>query len=160
MTTGFSQLVSHRSFSHGRSRCRNYQRYPVPRRPGYVCLDLCLICPRGTHFILSAMHFINNEQEHLRELASTNVDDRYIAIVSKLTPTNALFCKQSTQHEIYAAPFFKSVHTGVAAVLCSYSMSAICSPFSIELSCEPIDRVNGIYACEQPEILNGLLKGS
>lgn len=32
-------------------------------------------------------------------------------------------------------------------------------PMSIQLICDRIDRVNGVYACEQPETLNDLLKG-
>jgi beta-glucosidase len=124
-----------------------------------VCLELCLVCPRGIHFIFSAKHFINNEQEHFRELGSSNVDARYVTTVSNLTPTNTRSCNPSTQHEIYAAPFLKSVQAGVAAVMCSYSTSLIYSQIPIQLSRDFIDRVNGIYACEQPEILNDLLKG-
>ncbi|KAH9010565.1 glycoside hydrolase superfamily, partial [Lactarius pseudohatsudake] len=43
-----------------------------------------------------AKHYINNEQEHDRTKSSSNVDDR-------------------TQHEIYAAPFLRSVMAGVAS---------------------------------------------
>ncbi|KAI0338576.1 hypothetical protein BDW22DRAFT_1362622 [Trametopsis cervina] len=50
-----------------------------------------------------AKHFINNEQEHKRTQASSNVDDR-------------------TQHEIYAHPFLRSVMAGVASVMCSYNL--------------------------------------
>jgi len=39
-------------------------------------------------FIFSAKHFINNEQEHFRELGSSNVDDRYGTTASNLTSTN------------------------------------------------------------------------
>ncbi|KAG8812312.1 hypothetical protein FRC17_002082, partial [Serendipita sp. 399] len=42
-----------------------------------------------------AKHWLNNEQEHYRDYSSSNVDDR-------------------TQHEVYAAPFLKSVLAGVA----------------------------------------------
>ncbi|KAI9457438.1 beta-glucosidase [Lactarius psammicola] len=58
-----------------------------------------------------AKHYINNEQEHKRTQSSSNVDDR-------------------TQHEIYAAPFLRSVMAGVASMMCSYNL------------------VNGTYACE------------
>ncbi|KAI9434675.1 beta-glucosidase [Lactarius indigo] len=68
-----------------------------------------------------AKHYINNEQEHGRTQSSSNVDDR-------------------TQHEIYAAPFLRSVMAGVASVMCSYNL------------------VNGIYACENNSTLNGILK--
>jgi beta-glucosidase len=46
-----------------------------------------------------------------------------------------------TQHEIYLAPFRACVDAGVGAVMCSYN------------------RVNGTYACENPDTLNGWLKG-
>ncbi|KAH9028191.1 beta-glucosidase [Lactarius pseudohatsudake] len=68
-----------------------------------------------------AKHYINNEQEHDRTKSSSNVDDR-------------------TQHEIYAAPFLRSVMAGVASVMCSYNL------------------VNGTYACENNSTLNSILK--
>ncbi|KAH9055806.1 beta-glucosidase [Lactarius deliciosus] len=68
-----------------------------------------------------AKHYINNEQEHNRTQSSSNVDDR-------------------TQHEIYAAPFLRSVMAGVASVMCSYNL------------------VNGVYACDNNSTLNGILK--
>ncbi|KAF9457106.1 beta-glucosidase [Collybia nuda] len=70
----------------------------------------------------TAKHYINNEQEHFRTESSSNVDDR-------------------TQHEIYAAPFLRSVQANVAAVMCSYN------------------QINGSYACENDKMLNGVLKG-
>ncbi|KAI0061287.1 beta-glucosidase [Artomyces pyxidatus] len=69
-----------------------------------------------------AKHFINNEQENFRTQESSNVDDR-------------------TEHEIYAAPFLRSVMAGVASVMCSYNL------------------VNGTYACENDRTLNEILKG-
>ncbi|KAG8759897.1 hypothetical protein FRC14_004667 [Serendipita sp. 396] len=68
-----------------------------------------------------AKHWLNNEQEHFRDYGSSNVDDR-------------------TQHELYAAPFLKSVVAGVASVMCAYN------------------RVSNKYSCASPELLNGLLK--
>ncbi|KAF8649775.1 hypothetical protein AX16_005541 [Volvariella volvacea WC 439] len=70
----------------------------------------------------TAKHYINNEQEHFRETSSSVVDDR-------------------TQHELYAAPFLRSVQANVAAVMCSYN------------------QINGSYACENDKMLNGILKG-
>ncbi|PIL26516.1 hypothetical protein GSI_12274 [Ganoderma sinense ZZ0214-1] len=49
-----------------------------------------------------AKHYINNEQEHLREHESSDVDDR-------------------TEHEIYVHPFMRAVQAGVASVMCSYN---------------------------------------
>ncbi len=63
----------------------------------------------------------HSEQEHERTQSSSNVDDR-------------------TQHEVYAAPFLRSVMAGVASVMCSYNL------------------VNGTYACENNSTLNGILK--
>ena len=62
-----------------------------------------------------------SEQEFGRTQSSSNVDDR-------------------TQHEIYAAPFLRSVMAGVASVMCSYNL------------------VDGTYACENNNTLNGILK--
>ena len=36
--------------------------------------------------MFSAKHFINNEQEHFRDLGSSNVDNRYVATVSDSIP--------------------------------------------------------------------------
>jgi hypothetical protein len=110
-------------------------------------------------FTFSAKHFINNEQEHLRQVSSSNVDERCVGAVPIPTPTNTRSCKPRTQHEIYAAPFLKSVHAGLASVMCSYSTSSLYSPVSIQFRCNSIDRVNGIHACEQPGTLKDLLKG-
>ncbi|KAI1795339.1 glycoside hydrolase superfamily [Ganoderma leucocontextum] len=49
-----------------------------------------------------AKHFLNNEQEHLRDHESSHVDDR-------------------TEHEIYVHPFMRAVQAGVASVMCSYN---------------------------------------
>ncbi|KAI9466578.1 beta-glucosidase [Lactarius psammicola] len=68
-----------------------------------------------------AKNFINNEQETQRDHYSSTVDDR-------------------TQHEIYAAPFLRSVMAGVAAIMCSSNL------------------VNGTYACENNNLLNRILK--
>ena len=52
---------------------------------------------------------------------SSNVDDR-------------------TQHEIYVAPFLRSVMAGITSIMCSYNL------------------VNGTYACENNSTLSGILK--
>jgi beta-glucosidase len=46
-----------------------------------------------------------------------------------------------TQHEIYLPPFKAAVDAGVGAIMCSYNL------------------VNGIYACENPDTQNTVLKG-
>jgi beta-glucosidase-like glycosyl hydrolase len=63
----------------------------------------------------------NSEQENQRMMESSNVDDR-------------------TQHEIYVAPFLRSVMAGVTSVMCSYNL------------------INGTYACENDHTINQILK--
>ena len=63
----------------------------------------------------------NSEQENRRSMESSNFDDR-------------------TEHEIYVAPFLRSVMAGVASVMCSYNL------------------VNGTYACENNHTMDGILK--
>ncbi|EJD04021.1 uncharacterized protein FOMMEDRAFT_187156 [Fomitiporia mediterranea MF3/22] len=81
---------------------------------------------RGTQSIgvqACAKHFINNEQEHSREQASSNVDDR-------------------TQHEIYGLPFLRSVQAGVASFMCSYSK------INGTYACENDKMLNGVLKGE------------
>ncbi|KAF8496226.1 beta-glucosidase [Russula emetica] len=68
-----------------------------------------------------AKHYINNEQENQRMMESSNVGDR-------------------TQHEIYVAPFLRSVMAGLTSVMCSYNL------------------INGTYACENDYTINHILK--
>jgi beta-glucosidase len=46
-----------------------------------------------------------------------------------------------TVHELYLWPFYDAVKANVASVMCSYN------------------RVHGTWACENDELLNGILKG-
>ncbi|GLB36355.1 putative beta-glucosidase [Lyophyllum shimeji] len=85
----------------------------------------------------TAKHYINNEQEHFRDSSSSN--DRKMAHLSPNPFFLLKACNQ--QHEIYAAPFLRSVQANVAAVMCSYN------------------QINGSYACENDKMLNGILKG-
>ncbi|KAF8305963.1 beta-glucosidase [Clavulina sp. PMI_390] len=66
-----------------------------------------------------AKHFVGNEQEHNRTTSSSNIDDK-------------------TMHEVYAAPFLRSIQANVVSVMCSY--------------------MNGTYACEDDRTLNQILK--
>src|SRR6266571_1744453 len=70
---------------------------------------------------MTVIQLRHSEQEHERTQSSSNVDDR-------------------TQHEIYAAPFLRSVMAGVTSVMCSSNL------------------VNGTYACENNNLLNRILK--
>ncbi|CZS94149.1 probable beta-D-glucoside glucohydrolase [Rhynchosporium agropyri] len=49
-----------------------------------------------------AKHFLGNEQEHNRESASSNIDDR-------------------TVHELYMWPFAEAVRANVSSIMCSYN---------------------------------------
>jgi beta-glucosidase len=63
----------------------------------------------------------NSEQENQRMMESSNVDDR-------------------TEHEVYVAPFLRSVMAGLASVMCSYNL------------------INDTYACGNNHTINGILK--
>jgi beta-glucosidase len=52
-----------------------------------------------------------------------------------------VFVDQQTLHEVYAAPFAEAVKVGVSSIMCSYN------------------RVNGQFACGNPDTLKTLLKG-
>ncbi|KAL7414273.1 beta-glucosidase [Mrakia frigida] len=68
-----------------------------------------------------AKHFIANEQERNRTTISSNVNDR-------------------TLHEVYLAPFLRSIQADVASVMCSYN------------------QINGSWGCQNSALLNGVLK--
>ncbi|KAK6971550.1 glycoside hydrolase family 3 protein [Favolaschia claudopus] len=71
----------------------------------------------------SAKHYINNEQEHFRDMSSSIVDDR-------------------TQHELYALPFLRSVQANVASVMCSYNQ------INSSFACENDKMLNGVLKTE------------
>ncbi|KAH7061423.1 beta-glucosidase [Macrophomina phaseolina] len=80
-----------------------------------------------------AKHFVGNEQETQR--SNTVLPDGTHA---EATSSNI---DDRTMHELYLWPFTEAVKAGVASVMCSYN------------------RLNQTYACENPKLLNGLLKG-
>ncbi|KAK7032002.1 glycoside hydrolase family 3 protein [Favolaschia claudopus] len=71
----------------------------------------------------SAKHYINNEQEHFRDMSSSIVDDRF-------------------QHELYALPFLRSVQANVASVMCSYNQ------INSSFACENDKMLNGVLKTE------------
>ncbi|GIJ86472.1 hypothetical protein Asppvi_005361 [Aspergillus pseudoviridinutans] len=78
-----------------------------------------------------AKHFIGNEQETQRSdgfINGVHVD----AVSSNID--------NRTLRELYAWPFADAVRAGTASIMCSYN------------------RLNNIYACENNEALNGMLK--
>ncbi|KAF2466875.1 beta-glucosidase [Lindgomyces ingoldianus] len=76
-------------------------------------------------------HFIANEQETQR---SQTVSDRDVteAISSNVD--------DRTLHELYLWPFAEAIKAGTASIMCSYN------------------RINSTYACENPELLEQLLR--
>jgi beta-glucosidase len=56
------------------------------------------------------------------------------------TDATDVFIDQQTLHEVYAAPFAAAVKAGVSSVMCSYN------------------KINGRYACGNPDTLIGILK--
>lgn len=66
-------------------------------------------------------HYIANEQELNRETMSSNVDEK-------------------TMHELYLAPYYDAVKSGVAATMCSYN------------------QLDGTWACENDQVMNKFLK--
>lgn len=88
----------------------------------------------------SAKHFIAYEQETQRNPAGT-FDANYTPLQNA---SNAMSVSSNvedrTLHELYMWPFANSVRAGVANVMCSYN------------------RVNSSWACQNPKVLNGLLK--
>ncbi|KAF2736511.1 beta-glucosidase [Polyplosphaeria fusca] len=76
-------------------------------------------------------HFVGNEQESRRDSGSSN-GTKVQAISSNID--------DRTLHELYAWPFADAIKAGTASIMCSYN------------------RVNSVYACENSELLNHMLK--
>jgi beta-glucosidase len=86
---------------------------------------------QSQHVIATLKHYAFNEQETNRMTDSSDLDLR-------------------TAHEIYLPPFEAGVKAGAGSVMCSYNRINLTPPF---------DSANSIYACEDPQTLNGILKG-
>ncbi|KAI9641783.1 hypothetical protein NHQ30_009642 [Ciborinia camelliae] len=78
-------------------------------------------------------HFIGNEQETARTDSILPNGMTVEGISSNMD--------DRTFHEVYLWPFADAIRAGTASIMCSYN------------------RVNGTYACENPHILNDILKG-
>ncbi|KAG4026756.1 hypothetical protein MFRU_037g00670 [Monilinia fructicola] len=81
----------------------------------------------------SSKHFIGNEQETQRTNTRLPNGTNIEAISSNID--------DRTLHELYLWPFADAVRAGTTSIMCSYN------------------RVNGTYACENPHLLNDILKG-
>ncbi|RAL58728.1 hypothetical protein DID88_003034 [Monilinia fructigena] len=81
----------------------------------------------------SSKHFIGNEQETQRTNTGLPNGTNIEAISSNID--------DRTLHELYLWPFADAVRAGTTSIMCSYN------------------RVNGTYACENPHLLNDILKG-
>ncbi|KAF4302145.1 putative beta-glucosidase m [Botryosphaeria dothidea] len=107
---------------------RNWEGFSVDP---YLCgiLNADTVIGVQENAIVSAKHYIGNEQETNRNPTSTtgnasvssNIDDR-------------------TMHELYLWPFQDVVKAGAGSVMCSYN------------------RINGSYGCQNSKTQNGLLK--
>lgn len=81
----------------------------------------------------TSKHLIANEQETQRT-NTTRQDGTHINAISSNIDDRTL-------HELYLWPFYDAVKAGTASVMCSYQ------------------RLNQTYTCENPALLNGILKG-
>ena len=71
--------------------------------------------------------------------------------------TSTSLVDDRTQHEVYAHPFLRSVQAGVASAMCSYSEYDL--KIRPNFTNSPIDIINETYACENDQLINGVLKG-
>ncbi|ODV93516.1 hypothetical protein PACTADRAFT_5293 [Pachysolen tannophilus NRRL Y-2460] len=81
--------------------------------------------------IACVRHLIGNEQETFRQVGEW--DNNLQASISSNIGDRAM-------HEVYLFPFADAINAGAGSVMCSFN------------------RVNNSYACENPALLNGLLK--
>ena len=77
----------------------------------------------------------------IRGIQSQDVMAQAKHFVAYDTNSYNVFVDQQTLHEVYAAPFEQAVKAGVSSVMCSYN------------------RVNGPFACDNPDTLKTILKG-
>lgn len=110
---------------------RNWEGFsPDPYLTG-VAVDLTIRAMQETGVQATIKHLIGNEQETQRKPTEVN-GVRTEALSSNID--------DRTMHELYLWPFADAVHAGVSSVMCAYN------------------RVNGTYACENAQLLNGLLR--
>ncbi|GLA04723.1 hypothetical protein AnigIFM60653_004782 [Aspergillus niger] len=88
------------------------------------------VIPCGKHFLL-------NEQETNRSEVYWSNNAVTVPLNNTAYSSNA---DDKTLHEAYLWPFYDGVKAGLGAVMCA------------------MNRVNGTYACEHPNLLNNLLK--
>ncbi|KAF8312329.1 glycoside hydrolase [Clavulina sp. PMI_390] len=112
-----------------------------------------------------AKHYIGNEQEHNRTAESSNIDDKTVRssqdIIHIYRLEVSLIDTWRQIHEVYAAPFLRSVQAGVASAMCSYNLSKGSSkgrPIRA-LTLFLFRSVNGTYACDNDYTMNVILKG-
>ncbi|KAF7588869.1 hypothetical protein BBP40_005054 [Aspergillus hancockii] len=103
---------------------------PDPYLTG-IAMDLTIRGSQKAGVQVSAKHYVGNEQETQR--SQTVVNGTVVEGISSNIDDRTL-------HELYIWPFAHAVRAGAASVMCSYN------------------RLNRTYACENPRILNEILK--
>jgi beta-glucosidase len=119
---------------------RNWEGFsPDPYLTG-VAMEETIIGVQSQGVQCSAKHFIAYEQETQRNPEGT-FDSNYNPLQNA---SNAMSVSSNvedrTLHELYMWPFANAVKAGVSNVMCAYN------------------RVNASWACQNPKVLNGLLK--
>ncbi|KAG9187063.1 beta-glucosidase [Alternaria panax] len=111
---------------------RNWEGFgPDPYLAG-VAMNESIFGIQGAGVQTSSKHYVGNEQETQRT-RSIRDDGTVVEAISANIDDRTL-------HELYIWPFANAVHAGTTSVMCGYN------------------RVNGSYACANPEILNTILK--
>ncbi|KAF4839873.1 putative beta-glucosidase G [Colletotrichum siamense] len=111
---------------------RNWEGFSVDPYLTGVAMSLTIKGMQDAGVQACAKHFIGNEQETQRTNSWLENGTEIAAISSNID--------DRTLHELYLWPFADSIRAGVATVMCSYN------------------RLNQTYACENSNLLNGILK--
>lgn len=107
---------------------RNWESFgPDPYLAG-VAMNASVLGIQSVGVQACSKHYIGNEQETQRT-STTNADGTAIEAISSNIDNRTL-------HEYYVWPFANAVKAGTASIMCSYN------------------RVNGLYACENPSVLS------
>ncbi|KAL0933496.1 beta-glucosidase G 2 [Colletotrichum truncatum] len=111
---------------------RNWEGFSVDPYLTGVAMRLTIEGMQDAGVQACAKHFIGNEQETQRTNSWLENGTEIAAISSNID--------DRTLHELYLWPFADSIRAGVASIMCSYN------------------RLNQTYACENSNLLNGVLK--
>lgn len=116
-------------------------------------------------------HFIGNEEERNRTMASSNIDDRTLHEVSLRFALASLRVRRANtanlhgilvlNNKVYLHPFLKSVMADVASAMCSYNL--VSAPRALSLAIHFLTtllllQVNNSWACQSSKLQNEILK--